>query len=424
MAEVAFTCPQCGHIYQFAVHLAGKRGRCKTCQAIFRIPAPSPAAPTVLALATVTVSRESTPYPLPSLTGPSAEDKKITFRCPTCGHGYRLDAKVAGKWVRCTTCRGVFTVPAQSVPAAGNRAASSQRRAAEADRPPRTVATDADPARGRTRPDTSRPGPPAAPGAGGRTPVAAQPEAGDSGWWELDSSESIPATTVRGGARHPRTPTAVATAAHSPAGWTRSEDDGPIVTATPVRPRWVLYASIAAGAIVGGIAYAVTYSLVSNAFRPASPPVVDQPAPTTPPPAVADAAGPKSSPPHSLQPAGAAERHREAVDALIRAYNEIADGYARIRDAGSIPAGNGTISRGVAQLRSAAHRGKSLPPLSPSERQALVRQTGPTLLEAVDRVLGELRRLRATPGLRSDFDRLIATYARTREEIQKEVDQP
>jgi hypothetical protein len=287
---------------------------------------------------------------------------------------------------------------------------------------------------------------------GGRPPVAARPAAGDSGWWELDSSESIPATTDRAGARQPRTARAVAAgpSAPSPAGWTRADDDGPVVTARPVRPKSVVYASIAAGVIVGGIAYAVTYSLVSNALRPASPSVAeppkdqpgpptpavadatgprssaphDQPATPAPPPAVAELAGPKSSAPPSPQPAGPAERHREAVDALIRAYNEIADGYARVRDAGSIPSGNGPISRGVAQLRSAAQRGKNLPPLSPPERQALVRQTGPALLQAVDRVLGELRRLQTTPGLRSDFDRLIAAYTRTRDEIQSELDQP
>ena len=67
---------------------------------------------------------------------------------------------------------------------------------------------------------------------------------------------------------------------------------------------------------------------------------------------------------------------------------------------------------GSSGSRSAARRGQGLPPLSPPEREALIRQTGPALLQAVDRVLGELRRLKATPGLRSDFDRLIDAYTR------------
>jgi hypothetical protein len=43
------------------------------------------------------------------------------------------------------------------------------------------------------------------------------------------------------------------------------------------------------------------------------------------------------------------------------------------------------------------------------------------LLQAVDRVIHELQRLRATPGLRSDFDRLIAAYTRVRQEIEQEI---
>jgi hypothetical protein len=54
----------------------------------------------------------------------------------------------------------------------------------------------------------------------------------------------------------------------------------------------------------------------------------------------------------------------------------------------------------------------------------LIRQTRPALLQAVDRVLGELRRLQATHGLRSDFDGLIAAYTRTREELERELAQP
>ena len=51
---------------------------------------------------------------------------------------------------------------------------------------------------GPTRPDTARSHPPAARGPVGRPPVPPLPAAGDSGWWELDSSESIPAATAPG----------------------------------------------------------------------------------------------------------------------------------------------------------------------------------------------------------------------------------
>jgi hypothetical protein len=145
-------------------------------------------------------------------------------------------------------------------------------------------------------------------------------------------------------------------------------------------------------------------------------------APMTPPTVTAAAETPRPTPSPGAPRDPVVEQHREAVEALARAYNEIADGYARVRDSGSIAEGNAAITRGVADLRSASERGKSLPPLAPGRRQALAGQVGPTLLRAVDRVLGELRRLQATPGLRSDFDRLIDAYTRTREAIWRQID--
>jgi hypothetical protein len=211
--------------------------------------------------------------------------------------------------------------------------------------------------------------------------------------------------------------------------WTTFDGPGadgeePIPPGKPPRPKWVTYAAIAAGVAIGGIAYAITYSLVSGAFGPGSPPVADQPgtepSPAAPPAPLAKAPAPSPGVrPQSITPA---DQHREAVDALIRAYNDIADGYARIRDADSIPDGRGLISRGVEQLKSAAQRGRGLPPLSPADRAALNRGNGPPLIQAVDRVLGELRRLKATPGLRSDFDRLIEAYTRVRRDIQREIE--
>lgn len=390
MAEIAFACPQCGHSYRFAADLAGKRGRCKSCQAVFRIPEPS-AASTVL----------TAPGARPAAAPPPADDGRVAFNCPTCRHPYRLDARLAGKQGRCTSCRGIFTIPARSVPT--SPAPSPHRRGPGTDHPP------------------SR-------------PVAA-PAAGDSGWWELDSSESIPATTGGPVAARPRAAAAARPAVLSPGEWkpVDDDDDGPIVTATPVRPRWVLYAGIAAAIIVGGI----TFALVSSAFGPASPPVAEQPKAQPPPTAVAEAdddedeaeaeaeadtkpAGAPPGPPLD----GAAGQHREAVAALTRAYEKIADGYARIRDSGSIADGNGPVAQAISELQAASRRGKALPPLAPPDRQALIRQAGPPLIQAVDRVLAELRRLQNTPGLRSDFDRLIVAYTRTRDEIRREVGQP
>ena len=123
------------------------------------------------------------------------------------------------------------------------------------------------------------------------------------------------------------------------------------------------------------------------------------------------------------QPSGPAAQHREAVNALIRAYNEIADGYARIRDADSITEGKGLISRGVEQPETGGATRAEPPASRAGDREDVIRRSGPPLLQAVDRVLDELRRLKSTPGLRSDFDRLIDAYTHTRQEIQRELEQ-
>jgi transcription elongation factor Elf1 len=335
MADIAFNCPQCGHSYRFAANLVGKRGRCKACQAVFRIAEPS-AASTIL-----------TPAAMRPKPAPPPDDGRVAFNCPTCGHPYRLDANLAGKQGRCTSCRGIFTIPSRS----------------DASTP---------------RPDheSSRTAwPPAHPGGRRTSPPAMAQAAGDSGWWELDSDESIPAVTAGPVAARPRAASAASVAPARPAlsrgrpTPVHDDDDGPIVTAKPVRPKWVLYASIAAGTLVGAFAYAMTYSLVSNALGPAPPPLAEQPK-AQPTQAVADTDedGEETEPDADSpapQVAGAATQHREAVDALTRAYQKIADGYARIRDADSIAQGSGPVAQAVAELQAASRRGKALPPLAP-----------------------------------------------------------
>ena len=429
MADIAFTCPECGHAYQFASHLAGKRGRCKTCQAVFRIPAP-----TTTAASTPPARREpapagtasrpgSVPPALPPAPVRPADGGKVVFNCPTCGHGYRLDAKLAGKQGRCTSCRGVFTIPARSGPsgaAASDPAPSSSTRGRgpELERPARVAVAGSAPSRA-----------PSGPAAASRSSLASRrptkppaAAAGDSGWWELDSSESIPTTTAQAGAGRSRGSAAVATtiaavpvAAGRAALARRDHVKEPIVTARPVRPLWVTYAAIAGGVLLGVIAITITFSLILSAPRSGSSSSADQPKdqpePVTSSGSVADAAEPSADP--VPQRSGAVAQHREAVDALIRAYNDIADGYARIRDADSIAEGKGLISRGVEHLKRAARRGRSLPTLAPPDREDVIRHSGPPLLQAVDRVLDELRRLKfdARPAFRlRPADRRLLPY--------------
>lgn len=271
--------------------------------------------------------------------------------------------------------------------------------------------------------------------------------AGDSGWWELDSSEAIPtppAATPAVGGRRQAGAGGFGAAATVPAAndWAIVEDsDDDLPGSAGLRPasslsdrKWVKPAAIAAGAVIGSIAFAVMYTLVSGATRSALSPDGEPDVPRVTqtaenqagPTARADQAGEpetkSAASPSPATPSPAVSRHRETVEDLIRAYNLIADGYARIRDTNSIAAGRAQIARGAVQLRASAHRGKSLPALSRDERKALIRQSGPHLLRAIDRVLDELRRLKATDGIRSDFDRLIDAYTHSRQQAQHALD--
>ncbi len=118
MSEISFCCPKCGHAYRFAAEIGGKRGRCKECHEVFRVPPQSaPAAGPVRPMA-------ATPSPVTPRPARPAEPDKIVFNCPTCGHGYRLAAQLAGKQGRCTVCRGIFMIPLRSQsspPAAAGR---------------------------------------------------------------------------------------------------------------------------------------------------------------------------------------------------------------------------------------------------------------------------------------------------------------
>jgi hypothetical protein len=245
----------------------------------------------------------------------------------------------------------------------------------------------------------------------------------DSEWWELDSSESIPAPASRAGVRATAAPVMAAPAAPSRMARGRETADEPAVaSARTARPKWVTYAAIAGGVVLGSVAFAVTASLVSGTPKAQPAAGADQPEPEVkaPAPTVAESAQPKPSPASRAEVSGTAA-HQTAIDALASAYNDIADGYAQIRDAASILGGEERIARAVERLKAAAQRGRSLPPLQAADRAAFARSSGPPLLRAVDRVILELRRLRATPGIKSNFDRLIDAYIQARREIDREI---
>jgi hypothetical protein len=362
----------------------------------------------------------SSSSPASPRTARPPERDKIVFNCPACGHGYRLAAKLAGKQGRCTACRGVFTIPFHSPSpppvATGPRPEPSTR-----ERAPRPA------------PARSKSSVPIAPGSGpppGRRPehgiVTAVPipddEDEDSDWWELDSSESIPATMARSGRGAAASLASVAAPAARSGRGLVGTPGPPAATAKPQRSQWETYAAVSAGGIVAAIVFAICFFVLSDALSPQQKSVAVQPKSeaNAPPAPVAEVSQPKPDTGSSTIMNGP-QAHRAVIDDLIRAYNDIADGYAQISDATSIFRSEGRIARGVDQLRAAALRGRSLPPLPPDELAVLTGSKGPALLQAVDRVIQQLRRLKATPGIKSDFDRLIDAYTRARQEIEREI---
>jgi hypothetical protein len=242
----------------------------------------------------------------------------------------------------------------------------------------------------------------------------------DSEWWELDSLESIPATAAQAGLRSAATRVLVAASpARSVRGLETLAESAP---AMPRRTRWATRVVIAGGVILGAITFALTYALTSNSLSSKPSTVAGQPRDEakTPDRPVAEASGAQPRPASSSEASGPAA-HQAVIDALAAAYNEIADGYAQIRDGASIPEGERRIAGAVERLKAAAQRGRSLAPLDAGERPAFARSSGPPLLHAGDRVIQELHRLKATPGIKADFDRLIAAYTRSRQEIEREM---
>ncbi|MGP0066765.1 MAG: hypothetical protein ACLQGP_24640 [Isosphaeraceae bacterium] len=247
----------------------------------------------------------------------------------------------------------------------------------------------------------------------------------DPEWWDLDSSESIPATMAR-----PGRGAAVALASRPASALsTRSLSGLPERSASAVKPqdsKWLTYVGISVGGIVGVILLVIVLSLASGSRSPQPKAVADQPASeaTAAPAPVAEEKSEPAPAPAPIRTASGPEAHRAAIVDLTRAYHEIADGYLDVNGPASIPRAEGRIARGVEQLKAAAERGRSLPPLQPSEHAALTASTGPSLLQAVDRVIQQLRRLKANPGIKSDFDRLIDAYTRARQAIEREMQGP
>ena len=123
--KIEFPCSQCGRAVRTPASMAGKKGKCPTCGAVFQIPETTPSRP-----ATSTPGNRAAesrapagPPPLPikrtpapaagsaSAVGTAAQDS-AAFACGRCGKTLRMPPGSAGKKGRCPACGEVFQIPA------------------------------------------------------------------------------------------------------------------------------------------------------------------------------------------------------------------------------------------------------------------------------------------------------------------------
>lgn len=309
------------------------------------------------------IPREAAPPPGP------AEPDVLRFPCPRCGYGFNLEPRFAGKKARCKSCGEVFRVPEHPAPAF----------AFEPDE-------DGD-------------------GYGLSEPPVAPPDP------TLAAARSGPDTAHPARAGLPGTPSRHADAEEEP---------------SPFR-RWLGYRAkiLALAAGLGLLGWAFT-ALVPRAWDAGQamlggeggspndpvPPAGDGTAGADDP----DLAFPEISPDR----AGAIAQHREALEMLGTAFNEVAQGFVGMRDPARFAEAQQAVGRGFEKVDAAGKKGASLPKLSDTEKSVLVPFVDRSLSPALSRALREVRQLKQTPGIKGDFDRLEGAIAQTSAAMSKE----
>jgi hypothetical protein len=95
-------------------------------------------------------------------------------------------------------------------------------------------------------------------------------------------------------------------------------------------------------------------------------------------------------------------------------------GYTTMRNPGSLASGQDQVAQASRKLAEAAGRGAALPRLEATEKLVLGDLTENRLKPAVARVLQEINRLKQTPGLQGDLDKMLAAMSQSQRQFDRE----
>jgi hypothetical protein len=365
MAEIKFSCPTCGHDYEVAAALAGKKARCKVCQEVMRIPEPQP----------------------PSSGDEAPSSPGMSFPCPRCGYGFTITPRLAGKRARCKQCGEVFRIPAADDAPVAQPAGLLRQPAQDDDAPGYALAED---------PQSAIAVVPAV----AKSTRTSQQAAGDDWAYDLDADD----------------PPAARAPAH---GLSRSAPD-PAIAMSPV-VTWLRHRvkvlGLAACLLV--LAWA-GWNLFPRAWNAGTALLGEtEESPNDP------HKGGNQDPELEL-PDIAPDRvdlvreHEHVIEEMARAYGDMARGYASMLNPETFAKGQETVVAASKNLEEAAGKGSALPKLQSSERPAITSTVNMRLKTALGQVAAEVAKLQQNSTVQGDFDTMARAIQQTRQAFDKE----
>ena len=117
---------------------------------------------------------------------------------------------------------------------------------------------------------------------------------------------------------------------------------------------------------------------------------------------------------------GLVHQHEQAMEEMAQAFKEMAQGYASMRDPARFAAAQKEVAEASAKLDRAAGKGASLAKLEPAEKAALSLLVNTQLKRNAAMAAQELTKLMQTPGIKGDFEKLLAAINQAQKQFDRE----